>query len=103
LEIFAEALDAVADVAPQVFGQGAKLLDGGLADAEAVFYRALFLLSFWGFARLSVGGFFEAGAGMTGTVDLLELLDAHLGVNLGGGQFGVAEELLDEADVGSVF
>ena len=40
---------------------------------------------------------------MTGAVDLLELLDAHLGVNLGGGEFGVAEELLDEADVGSAF
>ncbi len=40
---------------------------------------------------------------MAGAVDLLELLDADLGVNLGGGEFGVAEELLDEADVGSVF
>lgn len=49
------------------------------------------------------GGLFEAGRGMAGAVDLLELLDADLGVDLGGGQFGVAEELLDEADVGSVF
>jgi len=40
---------------------------------------------------------------MAGTVDLLQLLDADLGVNLGGGELGVAEELLDEADVGSVF
>lgn len=40
---------------------------------------------------------------MAGTVDLLQLLDADLGVNLGGGEFGVAEKLLDEADVGSVF
>ena len=40
---------------------------------------------------------------MAGAMHLLELLDADLGVNLSGGEFGVAEELLDEADVGSVF
>ena len=40
---------------------------------------------------------------MAGRMDLLQLLNADLGVNLGGGEFGVAEELLDEADVGSVF
>ena len=40
---------------------------------------------------------------MAGAVNLLQLLNADLGVNLGGGQFGVAEQLLDEADVGPVF
>ncbi len=40
---------------------------------------------------------------MAGTVNLLQLLDADLGVNLGGGEFSVAEELLDKADVGAVF
>lgn len=44
------------------------------------------------------GGVFELGR-VRGGVDLLELADGHLGVNLRGGQLGVAEQLLDEADV----
>ena len=34
-------------------------------------------------------------------MDRLELLDAHLGVNGGGFELLVTEELLDEADVGT--
>ena len=36
-------------------------------------------------------------------VDVEELVDGDLGVEGGGVEFGVAEELLNEADVGSVF
>ena len=60
-------------------------------------------LGLWGLWRLAVAGFFEAGGRMAGAVNLLQLLNADLGVNLGGGQFGVAKQLLDEADVGPVF
>ena len=41
--------------------------------------------------------------GMGGRMDLLQLLDANLGVDLGGAQFGVSPELLDEPGVGSAF
>ena len=54
------------------------------------------------FLQLVEGGVFEAGR-MGGGVDLLELADGDLGVDLRGGEFGVAEELLDKADVGPVF
>ena len=40
---------------------------------------------------------------MAAGVDGLELLDADLGVNGGGFELFVAEELLDEADVGPAF
>ena len=36
-------------------------------------------------------------------MDVEELVDGDLGVEGGGVEFGVAEELLNEADVGSVF
>ena len=36
-------------------------------------------------------------------MDCFELLDAHLRVDAGGFELFVAEELLDEADVGSAF
>jgi len=75
------------------------------------FYQALFLTFLVQlFLQLIEGGVFEAGlsallkaGGMGGGVDLLEFADGDLGVNLGGGEFGVAEQLLDEADVGPVF
>lgn len=35
-------------------------------------------------------------------MDPLELPDAHVGIDLGGGQAGVSEHLLDAADVGPV-
>lgn len=40
---------------------------------------------------------------MGGAVDLLQHADADLGIDLRGGQLGVAEHGLDEPDVGSVF
>ena len=40
---------------------------------------------------------------MGGGVDGFQLLNADLGVNFRRAQFGVSEELLDEADVGSAF
>ncbi len=36
-------------------------------------------------------------------VDFLQGLDGHLGVYLGGFEAGVAQHLLDEADIGSAF
>ena len=36
-------------------------------------------------------------------MDFEELVDGDLGVEGGGVEFGVAEELLNEADIGSVF
>ena len=52
---------------------------------------------FW--RRWLAGGF--GGVGFT--VDGFQLLDAHLGVNGGGFELFVAEELLDETDVCSAF
>ncbi len=46
---------------------------------------------------------FRLLGGMGAAVYVLELLDAHLGVNGGRFELLVAEELLDEADVGSAF
>ena len=34
-------------------------------------------------------------------VDFLQSLDGHLGVNLGGFEAGVAQHLLNEADIGA--
>lgn len=42
----------------------------------------------------------QARAGMGGRVHLGELAHHHAGVDLGGGEAGVAQQLLDEADVG---
>ena len=39
---------------------------------------------------------------MTPSVNLLQLFDADFGVNRGGVEFFVAEQLLDEPDVGPV-
>lgn len=36
-------------------------------------------------------------------VDFLQLLDADFGVNLGGFQFGVSQQLLDKTGVGTAF
>ena len=36
-------------------------------------------------------------------VDFLQSLDGHLGVNLGGFEAGVAQHLLNEADIGAPF
>lgn len=55
---------------------------------------------FSGFGRWRLAGGF-CGVGFA--VDGFELLDAHLGVNGSGFELFVAEELLDEADVGSAF
>src|SRR5690606_12390141 len=44
----------------------------------------------------------ELGAGMGTVVDSLQVLDTHAGVDLSGAQLGVAEDLLDQADVGAV-
>jgi hypothetical protein len=38
-----------------------------------------------------------------GGVDLLEVADGDVGVDLGGGYVGVAEEVLDVAEIGTVF
>ena len=40
---------------------------------------------------------------MGGGMDGFELADGHVGVDLGGGEEGVAQHLLNEAEVGSVF
>ena len=50
------------------------------------------------------GRWLAGGLGGVGlAVDGFQLLDAHLGVNGGGFELFVAEELLDEADVGTAF
>src|SRR5947207_3622784 len=45
---------------------------------------------------------FEPGRGMAAGVNFLKLFDADLGVNRGGVEFLVAEQLLNEPDVGAV-
>jgi len=44
-----------------------------------------------------------AGAGVGLVVDLAEAAGGDVGVDLGGAEAGVAEELLDGAEVGAVF
>ncbi len=40
---------------------------------------------------------------MSHGMNTLELLDANFRIDSGGGQIGMAQELLDEPDIGSVF
>ena len=56
---------------------------------------------FVGQLGLDLGGGFtaQAGPGMRAGVDLFEHSDAHLGVNLGCGQFSMSELLLDKSHV----
>jgi hypothetical protein len=61
------------------------------------------LLAGEGVFRGDVSGGRRLVGGVAAGVDFAEVLDADLGVDGGGFEFFVAEELLDDADVGPAF